>query len=59
MIDRKFQTPAAFAILTIAEIKAAADGFDDGETNVFEALEAIASAVDAYRAATAAARKAA
>jgi len=59
MTDQTLQAPAAFAILTIAEIKAAADGFDDGETNVFEALEAIASAVDAYRAATAAARKAA
>lgn len=59
MTDRKLQTPAAFAILAIAEIKSAADGFDVGETNVFEALDAIAAAIDAYRAATAAARKAA
>jgi hypothetical protein len=51
--------PRAFAILTMAEIKAAADGFDKGETNLYEALDAIAVAIDAYRAAALARRKAA
>lgn len=38
------------AILTIAEIKAATDSFDRGESNVFDALEAVATAVEAYQA---------
>ena len=38
------------AILTLSEIKAALGGFESGETNVFEALDAIVSAVEAYRA---------
>ena len=40
---------ASCAILTMAEIKAAADGFNSGEVNVYDALEAIAVAVEAYR----------
>lgn len=42
---------AKAAILALAEVKAAAEAFDRGETNAFDALEAIADAVDAYRAA--------
>jgi len=38
------------AVFTLAEIKAAAEAFDRGETNVFDALEAIVVAVDAYQA---------
>lgn len=40
---------AKTAILTLAEIKAATQAFDKGETNVFEALDAIEVAIDAYR----------
>lgn len=40
---------AKTAIMTMAEIKAAAEAFDQGETNVFDALAAILMAVDAYR----------
>jgi hypothetical protein len=50
------QTPvsvpfATTAILTLAEIKAAVERFDRGETNVFDALDAIIVAVDAHQAA--------
>ena len=40
---------AHVAILTLAEIKAAADAFDRGDSNVFDALDSIAVAVEAYR----------
>lgn len=50
MTPKKRLKPASFAILTMAEIKAAADGFNSGEVNVYDALEAIALAVEAYRA---------
>jgi hypothetical protein len=39
------------AVFTLAEIKAAATAFDRGESNVFEALDAIVVAMEAYRAA--------
>ena len=41
------------AILTLAEIKAAVESFDRGDTNVFDALDAIIVAVEAHRAAMA------
>jgi hypothetical protein len=40
---------ARLAILTLADIKEASRSFDDGETNVFEALATITAACDAYR----------
>lgn len=43
---------ATTAILTLADIKAAVDVFDRGESNVFDALDAIIVAVDAHQAAT-------
>ena len=39
------------AILTLAEIKAAVQAFDRGETNAFDALDSIVVEVEAYRAA--------
>jgi hypothetical protein len=39
-------------ILTLAEIKAALEAFDRGETNAFDALDAIVVEVEAYRTAT-------
>ena len=39
------------AILTLAEIKAAAEAFDRGESNVFEALDAIVIAIKAHQSA--------
>jgi hypothetical protein len=42
---------AKAAILTLAEIKAAVEAFDRGETNAFDALDAIVMEVQAYRAA--------
>ena len=35
----------------MAEVKAAAESFDKGSTNVFDALDAIVVAIEAYRAA--------
>lgn len=37
------------AILTLAEVKAAAEAFDRGDSNVFDALDAIVVAVEAYQ----------
>ena len=42
---------AKAAILTLAEIKAAVEAFDRGETNAFDARDAIVMEVEAYRAA--------
>ncbi len=40
-------------ILTLAEIKAALEAFDRGESNVFDALDAITVEVEAHQAAMA------
>ncbi len=45
------RTPAAIAILALAEIRAATDVFDCGEANVFDALDAVTVSVESYRAA--------
>jgi hypothetical protein len=37
------------AIITLAEIKASLEAFDRGESNVFDALDAITVEVEAYR----------
>lgn len=44
---------ATTAILTLAEIKAAVEAFDRGESNVFNVLEAITVAVETQQAAMA------
>ena len=44
---------ATTAILTLAEIKAAVEAFDRGDTGVFDALDAISVAVEAHQAAMA------
>lgn len=49
MTKKEQRTPAVLAILTLSEIKAAADGFDRGAVNVFDALDAIVEAIAAYR----------
>lgn len=38
------------SVLAMAEIKAATDAFDNGDTNVFDALDAVIAVIDAYRA---------
>lgn len=38
------------AVLTLAEIKAAIEAFDRGETNAFDAIDAITVAVEAHQA---------
>lgn len=40
---------ARLAIAALAVIKEAADSFDDGEVNVFEALATITATCDDYR----------
>jgi hypothetical protein len=47
------------AILTMAEIKAATEAFDRGDINVFDALDEIRIAVEAYCAAASPIREAA
>lgn len=59
MSEQKLRTPAALAILTLAEIKAATRSFDDGEASAFDALDAITFALEAYRRATSVRRDAA
>ena len=49
MNDKVQRTPAVLAILTLSEIKAAAERFDRGAVNVFDALDAIVEAITAYR----------
>lgn len=39
------------AILMLAEVKTATEAFDRGDTNVFEAVDAITDAIEAYRSA--------
>ena len=39
------------AIITLAEIKASLEAFDRGESNVFDALDSVAVAIEAYQAA--------
>ncbi|MFM1996945.1 MAG: hypothetical protein RLZZ111_1332 [Planctomycetota bacterium] len=52
MKAHKRPSPATLALCTLAEIKAATEGFDRGEANVFDALDQIAVAVAAFQAAT-------
>jgi len=47
------------AVLVMAEIKAATDDFGRGDTNVFDALDAIRVAIEAYAESEAGRRKAA
>ena len=44
------QSAPATAILTLTEIKAATEAFDRGESNVFDVLDAVIVAVEAYQA---------
>jgi hypothetical protein len=48
MTHKTFATLAKQAVLVMAEIKAATDAFDRGDTNVFDALDAIRVAVETY-----------
>jgi hypothetical protein len=52
MSKQELRTPAGLAILTLAEINAATESFDAGQANVFDALDAIMFAIEAYRCAT-------
>lgn len=52
-------THATIAILTMAEIQTAAEAFEQGETNVFDALDAIVAVIEAYQAAAQPRREAA
>jgi hypothetical protein len=46
------------AVVVLAEIKAAVEGFDRGDENAHDAVAAVAAAVDAYREAAMPRRKA-
>lgn len=51
--------PAHAVILLLAEIKAAVEAFDRGERNAFDIVDAVIVAVETYRGAVKAWRKAA
>jgi hypothetical protein len=55
----KLQSPAAMAIFALAEIKGVTQAFDKGQTNVFDALDAIMVSIKAYQKEAAARRKSA
>jgi hypothetical protein len=59
MSGKQLHSPAAMAIFALAEIKGATQAFDKGQTNVFDALDAIVVALDAYRSGVAKRQKAA
>ena len=59
MLGKELHSPAALAILALAEIKAATRAFDDGQANVFDALDAIVVAIAAYQSVAASRRDAA
>lgn len=48
MDDITFVLMAQRAVLAMAEIKAATEAFDRGDTNVFDALDAVMGAVAGY-----------
>lgn len=47
------------AVLALAEVKAANEAFDKGEVNVYDTLDAIVAAIEAYQLAEQRRRKAA
>ena len=49
MSEQQRRTPAKLALHALVEIKAAALSFDSGQANLFDALEAIRIAINAYR----------
>jgi hypothetical protein len=59
MSEYKMQSPSAMAIVALAEIKGATQAFDKGQTNVFDALDAIVIVIEAYQNGAAASREAA
>lgn len=59
MANHDTASVARTAILALAEIKAAAAAFDRGEANVFDTLNAIVTAAEAYHAVAQAHREAA
>jgi hypothetical protein len=59
MDDTNLMMMAKRAVLALAEIKAATEAFDQGVTNVFDALDAVKVAVEGYADRDAGAREAA
>lgn len=55
----RFRPATHVAVLTLADIKAATEAFDRGDTNAHDALEAVAAALEAYLATLAPRRQAA
>lgn len=47
-MNKTFVSLAKRAVLVMAEVKVATDAFDRGDTNVFDSLDAIRVAVEAY-----------
>jgi len=49
MTAHNLQTPSALAIIAMGDIQHAAQSFEGGETNVFDALDSIILVVEAYQ----------
>jgi len=48
MDDTNFMPMAKRAVLAMAEIKAATEAFEQGDTNVFDALDAVRVVIEGY-----------
>ncbi len=51
MTNHEHTTTTTLALFTLAEIKAAAKAFDQGDVNVLDTLDVIHAELDAFRAA--------
>lgn len=49
MRDSRPQLPGSTAVLLLAEIKQAIEAFDEGDSNVFDTLRAIAVLLEPHR----------
>ena len=59
MVPNEIISLATCAIMTMAEVKAAVEAFERGETSVFDALAAVGTAWEAYEGGVPARRQAA
>lgn len=52
MSNHEHLAPTSRALFALAEIKTAAEAFDSGDSNVFDTIDAIAMALEYFRATT-------
>ena len=59
MVPNKIVSLATYAVMTMAEVKAAIEAFERGEIGVFDALAAVGTVCEAYEGGVPACRQAA